>query len=130
MDCGLEILFLMIQQKIVSQSTIYVTKILHKNKHINFTYSLVVLPNLSCHDWVFSILNMLMVFNCLAPLESMETNSSRITKSHQFSSVTQSCPTLCNPMDCNTPGFPVYHQLLELPQTHVHQVSKEPQKKS
>ena len=29
----------------------------------------------------------------------------------QFSSVTQSCPTLCNPMDCSTPGLPVYHQL-------------------
>ena len=40
-----------------------------------------------------------------------------------FSSVTQSCLTLCNPMDCNTPGFPVHHQLPELAQTHVHQVS-------
>ena len=38
----------------------------------------------------------------------------------QFSSVTQSCPTLCNPMDCSTPGFPVHHQLPELTQTHVH----------
>ena len=34
-----------------------------------------------------------------------------------------SCPTLCNAMDCSTPGFPVYHQLLELAQTYVHQVS-------
>ena len=32
----------------------------------------------------------------------------------QFSSVSQSCPTLCDPMDCSTPGFPVHHQLLEL----------------
>ena len=40
-----------------------------------------------------------------------------------FSSVTQSCPTLCNPMDCSTPGLPVYHQLLESNQTHVHWVS-------
>ena len=40
-----------------------------------------------------------------------------------FSSVTQLCPTLCEPMDCSTPGFPVHHQLLELTQTHVHQVS-------
>ena len=40
-----------------------------------------------------------------------------------FSSVTQLCPILCNPMDCRTPGFPVHHQLLELIQTHVHQVS-------
>ena len=40
----------------------------------------------------------------------------------QFSSVTQSCLTLCNPMDCSTPGFPVHLQLLKLAQTHVHQV--------
>ena len=39
-----------------------------------------------------------------------------------ISSVIQSCPTLCNPMDCSTPGFPVHHQLPELAQTHVHQV--------
>ena len=45
------------------------------------------------------------------------------TVSIQFSSVTQSCPTLCNPMDCSTPGFHVHHQLLELVQTHVHWVS-------
>ena len=37
----------------------------------------------------------------------------------QFSSVAQSCPTLCSPMDCSTPGFPVRHQLPELVQTHV-----------
>ena len=41
----------------------------------------------------------------------------------QFSSVTQSCLTLCDPMDCSTPGFPVYQQLPELTQTHVHRVS-------
>ena len=41
----------------------------------------------------------------------------------QFSAVTQSCLTLCNPIDCSTPGFPVHHQLQELTQTHVHQVS-------
>ena len=39
------------------------------------------------------------------------------------SEVAQSCLTLCNPMDCSMPGFPVHHQLLELFQTHVHQVS-------
>ena len=41
----------------------------------------------------------------------------------QFSSVTQSCPTLCDPVDCSTPGLPVHHQLLEFTQTHVHWVS-------
>ena len=38
----------------------------------------------------------------------------------QFSSVDQSCQTLCVPMDCSTPGLPVHHQLPELTQTHVH----------
>ena len=42
---------------------------------------------------------------------------------YQFSSVAQLCPTLCDPMDCSTPGFPVHHQFPELIQTHVHQVS-------
>ena len=40
----------------------------------------------------------------------------------QFSSVAQSCPTLCDPMGYSTPGFPVHHQLLEFTQTHVHWV--------
>ena len=39
----------------------------------------------------------------------------------QFSSVTQSCPTLCNPMNCSMPGLPVHHQLPEFTETHVHQ---------
>ena len=42
---------------------------------------------------------------------------------NQFSSVAQLCPTLCDPMDSSTTGLPVHHQLLELAQTHVHQVS-------
>ena len=41
----------------------------------------------------------------------------------QFSSVAQSCPTLCDPMNRSTPGLSVHHQLLELTQTHVHRVS-------
>ena len=40
----------------------------------------------------------------------------------QFSSVTQSCPTLCDPMNCSKPGLPVQHQLPEFTQTHVHRV--------
>ena len=43
-------------------------------------------------------------------------------KSPQFSSVTQSCLTLYNPMDCSMPGFPVHHQLPEPAQTHVHHI--------
>ena len=40
----------------------------------------------------------------------------------QFISVAELCPTLCDPMDCSTPGFPVHHQLPEPAQTHVHRV--------
>ena len=40
----------------------------------------------------------------------------------QFNSVAESCPTLCDPMNCSTPGLPVHHQLPEFSQTHVHQV--------
>ena len=40
----------------------------------------------------------------------------------QFSSVAQSCPTICDPMNCSTPGLPVHHQFLEFTQTYVHQV--------
>ena len=43
-------------------------------------------------------------------------------KTLQFSSVAQSCPTLCDPMNCRTPGLPVHHQLPEFTQTHVHQI--------
>ena len=40
----------------------------------------------------------------------------------QFSSVAQSCPTLCDPMNRSTPGLPIHHQLPEFTQTHVHRV--------
>ena len=47
---------------------------------------------------------------------------SRKALSSQFSTVAQSCPTLCDPVGYSIPGFPVHHQLPELIQTHVHQV--------
>ena len=45
-----------------------------------------------------------------------------MVSSVQFSSVAQSCPTLCDPTNCSIPGLPVHHQLLEFTQTHIHQV--------
>ena len=51
----------------------------------------------------------------------LEIKNHTIT-SVQFNSVTQSCPTLQDPMDCSMPGFPVHHQHLGLTQTHVHRV--------
>ena len=46
----------------------------------------------------------------------------RVLCSVEFSSVAQSCLTLCDPIDCSTPGLPIYHQLPEFTQTHVHLV--------
>ena len=45
-----------------------------------------------------------------------------LNSSCSFSSVAQSCLTLCDPMDCSTPGFPIHHQFLKLAQIHIHQV--------
>ena len=58
--------------------------------------------------------------------EEFSVNDSTVIwhlKQIQFSSVVQLCLTLCDPVDCSTPGFSVHHQLLELAQTHVHWVS-------
>ena len=56
-------------------------------------------------------------------LQKELTLDTLISDSVQFSSVIQSCPTLCNPMNHSTPGLPVHHQLLEFTQTHIHRVS-------
>jgi len=77
--------------------------------------------------------------DCISPLSHKDSDTSeRLSLSFQhtavlitlirlyvisLSSVAQSRPTLCDPMDCSTPSFPVHHQLLALAQTHVHWVS-------
>ena len=50
--------------------------------------------------------------NCHFQVQEININA------NQFTSIAQSCPTLCDPMDCSTPGLPVHHQLLKLTQTH------------
>ena len=55
-------------------------------------------------------------------LTTFDSKLTLIFYSAQFSSVTQSCPTLCNPVNCSTPGFPVHYQLPNFTQTHVHWV--------
>ena len=59
----------------------------------------------------------------LWPMRSTDSKTldyQRTNPSVQFSLVIQSCPTLCESMNCSTPGLPVHHQLLESTQTHVH----------
>ena len=62
--------------------------------------------NRALTSWTFVAKVMSLLFNMLS----------------QFSSVAQSCPTLCDPMNCSTPGLPVHHRLPEFTQTHVHRV--------
>ena len=64
-------------------------------------------------------LNLLKLMN----IESIKSSKHHEFSSVQFSSVAQSCPTLCDPMHHSTPGLSVYHQLPEFTQTHVHRVS-------
>ena len=56
----------------------------------------------------------------LRVIKNVPTKKSLYPDGIQFSSVTQSCPTLCDLMNHSTPGLPVHHQLLEFTQTHVH----------
>ena len=51
-------------------------------------------------------------------LQNYKTQNNMVSQS--VSSVAQSCPTLCNPMNHSMPGLPVHHQLLEFTQTHIH----------
>ena len=72
--------------------------------------------------------NSLFLFKDLSHLSSLydskfEEILKNIINNIQFSSVTQSCLTLCDPMNCSTPGLPVHHQLPESIKTHVHWVS-------
>ena len=68
--------------------------------------------------------NMKRIYICIIESFSVHHKLHNIVNqlSVQFSSVAQSCPTLCDPMNCSTPGLPVHHQLPDFTQTHVHQI--------
>ena len=67
--------------------------------------------------------SVLMWWMNLEPIIQCEVSQKEKDKYHiQFSSVTQSCPTLCDPTEHSTPGLPVHHQVPEFTQTHVHRV--------
>ena len=81
--------------------------------------------NIYHFSWLLFMLVSINWLNHKIPfLLSLGTSLVALPEKHsvQFSSVTQSCPTLCNLMDCSTLGLPVHHQLLEFAQTHVHWV--------
>ena len=82
--------------------------------HFMWLRASVYAQSLSCVQLFCSLMD------CSLPVSSLH---GFIPASVQFSSVTQSYPTLCDPMNHSTPGFPVHHQLVEFIQTHVHRVS-------
>ena len=82
----------------------------------------------SNHAWVLSCFSCVQLFatpwttRLLCPWDSPGKKTRVGCHFYLFSSVAQSCPIICNPTDCSTPGFPVHHELLDLAQTHVHRV--------
>ena len=99
--------------------TIYSWKELHGIKEHPSSHFFIREKNTFSLSW-----NKTEALNVKTQLKS-PTKLSSITVSvtlSQFNIVTQQCLTLCDPMDCSTPGFPVHHQLPELAQTYVHQV--------
>ena len=87
---------------------------LHQYKIVNTDYF--IFPFVLCLHVLFCFLLFIMEF-CITQLCIISTLSV------QFSSVSQSCPTLRDPLNHSTPGLPVHHQLPEFTQTHAHQVS-------
>ena len=75
--------------------------------------------------WLFEVFFFFLHFhtNCeIICSSSLENIVGSLISSVHFSSVAQSCPILCDPMNCSTLGLPVHHQLPEFTQTHVHRV--------
>ena len=73
--------------------------------------------------WIITIIYWIIFLGRVPISSSFVWFGGHLSCSFQFSSVAQSCPTLCDPMDCSTPGLPVHHQLPEFTQTHVPRVS-------
>ena len=96
-------------------------KNLHFQTLCNSLSPLLVFASLKKKDHLYSALTIHPLYLKEYPTHGYSKQIERIYI--QFSSVTQSCPTFCNPINCNTPGRHVHHQLLEFTQTHVHRVS-------
>ena len=89
---------------------------------MNSTMLWLIVHSTVCKNWRYKKLSL----NCHSSTNTKSPSSlyliCMLRGQVQFSSVAQSCPTHCDPMDCSTPGLPVHHQLLEFTQTHVHWV--------
>ena len=84
---------------------------LPRSKHLLISWLLLFLPYSDHHN--------IIKHKCM---RAIPAHGHYLQVNVQFSSVAQSCPTLCDPMNCSMLGLPVHHQLPEFTQTHVHQV--------
>ena len=98
-----------------------------QNSHVFLLAKLFLVCTVKSHTSIFLLCACVcvctVVSNSLPTWEAPQYSLVFLPSSVQFSSVTQSCLTLCDPIECSTQGFPVHHQLPELAQTHVHQVT-------
>ena len=98
---------------------VYVLDFRHSNRYVAISCSFSC--KLPSNKWCWSSSHMFIFPLCMFCPE-MFIQGFPTFSSVQFSSVAQSCPTLCYRMDCHTPSLPVHHQLPEFTQAHVHQV--------
>ena len=80
-------------------------------------------PNCSTPNYGTISYKSITSYPCIYPCVGHVTLVAKCCVAFCCCSVTQLCPTICNPMDCSTPGFPVLHHLPAFAQTHVHWVS-------
>ena len=88
-------------------------KVCDSHGHVSFSWWIVKSSN-----QLYYVLNLK-----LKTFKSVSLEIVSCIRPDQIRSVAQSCPTLCDPMNRSMPGLPVYHQLLEFTQTHIHRVS-------
>ena len=87
------------------------------------SYKISALNKLILNSWISNLKKKNFFSDSIFVLQNRKWASEVFSDMAQFSLAAQSCPTLCAPMDCSTPGLPVHHQLPEFTQTHVHRIS-------
>ena len=102
------------------ESEILITRLPEKSLSLLSAYRNLGTGDLLASQTVSPKLRIFYQYRCLKSFVSPMSDFSQFHV--QFSSVAQLCPTLCDPMNCSTPGLPVHHQFPEFTQTHVHRV--------
>ena len=116
--CVLSVRFFSTQWSVTRQAPLVVL-----SRYINYLDGALQMIQQYIYIYFITVRSILLDFNQESFEQFQNVKLNYFYPSVQFSSVTQSCPTLCDPMNYSMPGLPVHHHLLEFTQTHVHQVS-------